>query len=80
MNITPRLAMLKVSLLTKLFQSLWLRKNVNFTNTYNTLKSHKKDARVRLLILILKLTENSPGCLANLFVSRLTYDLFLFNY
>ena len=50
------------------------------TNRYNTIKSHKKDAHTRLIILILKLQENFPGCHADLFISRLTYNIFPFNY
>ena len=50
------------------------------TNRYNTIKSHKKGAHTRLIILILKLQENSPGCHEDLFISRLTYNIFLFNY
>ena len=50
------------------------------TNSYNTLKSHKKHARTGLIILILKFQETSPGCLADLFISRLIYNIFLFNY
>ena len=41
------------------------------TNRYNTLKSHKKDAHTRLIILISKLQENSLGYHADLFISRL---------
>ena len=33
-----------------------------------------------LIILILKPQENSLGCHADLFISRLTYNMFLFNY
>ena len=33
-----------------------------------------------LIVLILKLQENSPGCHADLFISRLTYNIFLLNY
>ena len=33
-----------------------------------------------LIVLILKLQENSPGCQADLFISRLTYNIFLLNY
>ena len=50
------------------------------TNRYNTVKSHKKDAHRGLIILILKLQENSLGCHADLFISSLTYHIFLFNY
>ena len=50
------------------------------TNRYNTIKSHKKDAHTRLIILILKLQENSPRYHADLFISRPTYNIFLFNY
>ena len=31
------------------------------------------------LILILKLQESSPGCPADVFIFRLTYQIFLFN-
>ena len=40
------------------------------TNRYNTIKSHKKNAHSELIILILKLQEISPGCHADLFISR----------
>ena len=49
-------------------------------DSYNTLKSHKKDAHTRLRILILKLQENSPRYHADLFTSRPTYNIFRFNY
>ena len=50
------------------------------TNRYNILKSHKKDAHTGIIILILKLQEKDPGCYADLFISRLTYNIFLFDY
>ena len=53
---------------------------LQIANKYNTLKSHKKGAHTRLIILILKLQKNSLGCHADLFISRLTYNIFLFNY
>ena len=60
------------------FQSLYLRKRINFTpefyeitNRYNTLKSRKKEAHTGLIVL---------GCHADLFISRLTYNIFLFSY
>ena len=33
-----------------------------------------------LIILILKLEESSPGCHVEIFISRPTYDILLFNY
>ena len=50
------------------------------TNIYNTLKSYKEDAHTRFIILTLKLQGNSPICHADLFISRLTYNMFLFDY
>ena len=50
------------------------------TNRYNAIKSHKKDPQTGLMILILKLQKDSPGCHAHLFISRLTCKIFLFNY
>ena len=50
------------------------------TNRYNTIKSQKKDAQTGLIMLILELQENFSGCHAHLYVSRLTYNVFLFNY
>ena len=46
------------------------------TNIYNTLKSHKNDTHTIFIILILKLQENSPRCHADLFISRLTWNIF----
>ena len=42
------------------------------TDRYDTIKSHKKDAHTTLIILILKLQENSPEFHAELFISRVT--------
>ena len=48
------------------------------TNGYNTIKSHKKDAHhTGLIILMLKLQENSPGCHGDLFVSRLNDNIYI---
>ena len=76
--------MLQISFVAKAFQSLCLRKRINFTSAFyespTDIKSHKKDAHTGLIILILKPQENSPGCHVDLFISRLTYNIFLFNY
>ena len=76
--------MLQISFVGKAFQSLCLRKRINFTSAFHEsptdIKSHKKDAHTGFIILILKLQENSPGCHVDLFISRLTYNIFLFSY
>ena len=78
--------MLQISFLAKTFQSLCLRKRINYicilwiTNRYNAIKSHTKDLQTGLIILILRLQKISPGCHARLFISRLTCNIFLFSY
>ena len=80
--------MLQISFLAKTFQSLCLRKRINFTSAFYESPTdiipynHTRRTRTRagLIILILKLQENSPGCHGDLFISRLVYNIFLFNY
>ena len=50
------------------------------TNSHKTLISHKKHTHTGLIILILKLRETSPGCIADLVISRLISNIFQFNY
>ena len=79
MNITPKPDMLQISFFGKDIPVIMPKEKDKFhmcilliTTRYNTIKSHKKDAHTRLIILILKLQENSPGCHEDLFISRLT--------
>ena len=49
-------------------------------NSYNTLKLHKKHTHTGLIILILKRQKSFLRCIAALFISRLIYNIFMFNY
>ena len=86
LNITPKPDMLHISFLAQTFQTLCLRKRINFTSTfyesisYNTLKLHKKHTHTGLIILILKRQKSFLRCIAALFISRLIYNIFMFNY
>ena len=70
--------MLQISFLAKALQSLCLGKRINFTSAF--CESLTDIIPENHAILTLKLQENSPRCHADLFISRLTYDIFLFNY
>ena len=50
------------------------------TKSYNTLKSYKKHAHTKLIFSYWCLKENIPGCFVDLFICRLSYNMFLFNY
>ena len=83
LNITPQPDMLQISLFGKEIPVIMPKKKDKFytcilwiTNRYDTIKSHKENAHTGFIMLILKLQENSPGCHAVVFISRLTYISF----
>ena len=87
MNITPKSDMLQITFFGKDIPVIMPKEKDKFymcilliTNRYNIIKSHKKDAHTRLIILTLKIQENSPGCHEDLLISRLTWNIFLFSY
>ena len=80
LNITPKPTMLQISFLAQTFQSLWLRKKINFTAFYESLTAISHTKRTLPWDLISELPEKSLGCPAHLILSRLIYNLFLFNY
>ena len=84
LNITPKPDTL--TFFAQAIQSLCLRKGINLTSTfYESLKVKyvkvtKEPRSHETYVLILKLQEAFIGCLADLFISRLIYNILPFNY
>ena len=80
LNITFKPDILNISLFPQIFVMTKEKDKFYKSLKVTYLKATQEERSHRTYILILKLKETSTGCFVDLFICRLIYDMFLFNY